>query len=115
MGMGSFFLQVTPEGLTNTLGSAASEVAEGAIEQAAVFAGNPAVLAGGVGLIIAAVLLILFLKRIIINSILGIILWAIIVYVFKLELPFVASLVVSLVFGLAGIGALLVLKFLAVF
>ena len=98
------FLDALPSQITNDLGST---VSEGAMQ----IAGHPLVLVGGIVLIIVTVLVILFLKRVILNSILGVIGWAIVVYVLKIELPFVASLVISIVFGLAGVGTLLVLKF----
>ena len=66
-------------------------------------------------LIIATVLIILFIKKVIINSILGLVGWAIVTYAFPLGLPFFPSLVVSVVFGLAGIGVMLLLKFFGLF
>ena len=105
------FLEILPE-IGKGIGEKAVE--EGSTQAAALLS-NPLVLVAGIVLIIAAVLIIVFLKRIILNSILGIIAWAVLTYVFKVELPFIASIAVSIVFGLAGIGAMLVLKFLGVF
>lgn len=67
----------------------------------------------GVLLIVAAVVVIHFVKKIIVNSILGVIAWAVLNYVVGIELPTIASFVVSAIFGLAGIGVLLILRFLA--
>lgn len=96
------------EALGSTTGNLGAEAANFLI-------GNPVALAGGIGLIIAAVVAFLFLKKIIINSILGIAAWVLLMYVFKIELPFIASLAVSIIFGLAGIGVMLVLRFFGLF
>jgi small-conductance mechanosensitive channel len=104
------FLDIpVPEELLNGLGEKAAENVGTAAMQ---LAGNPLVLVGGIVLVIAAVLVFLFLKRIIINSVLGIAAWAILTYVFQVQLPLIPSFAVSAIFGLAGIGAMLVLKFL---
>ncbi|MEM0359941.1 MAG: hypothetical protein QXK06_01210 [Candidatus Diapherotrites archaeon] len=100
------------------IGSAVGEVtkkgAEVAESQIAVLAGNPAILATAIALIIVTVLIIVFLKKIIINSILGLIAWALVFFVFQIEMPLIPSLVASIVFGLAGIGSVLLLKFFGV-
>ncbi|MDO8538423.1 MAG: hypothetical protein Q7S21_06060 [archaeon] len=75
---------------------------------------NPAALISGIVLIIAAVLIFWFLKNIVVHAVVGIIGWAIAVFVFHIELPFVLSLIVSLIFGLGGLGVLLLLKFLGI-
>ncbi len=64
----------------------------------------------GIVLIIATIFLIFFLKKFIMNTILGGIIWAIAIFVLKIELPFLPSLVVSLVIGPAGIGTMLLLN-----
>ena len=96
------------------LGEAAQTIGTQAVETAKLFAGNPSILAGGIVFIILGVLVIVFLKRIIINSVLGAIVWAALEYVFGVKLPFVASLAISIIFGLSGIGVLLVLRFFGV-
>jgi hypothetical protein len=58
---------------------------------------------------------VVLLKRIIENSVLGLIVWAVAKFVFGINLPFWTSLIVSAIFGLAGIGALLLLRFLGVY
>ena len=95
------------ENIPNALGE--STVA--AQSQALAFLGEPSILAAGIGLIIAAALVFFFLKKIVVNSILGVIAWLLLNFVFNVQLPFWASLVVSIIFGLAGIGVLLVLRF----
>jgi len=76
--------------------------------------GNLLWLGIGIALIIATVLLFLFVKKIIVNSVAGIALFLIIKYGFAVELPFIPSLVISIIFGPAGIGAMIVLKFFGV-
>lgn len=72
------------------------------------------VLAAGVVLIIAAVLVFLFIKKLIVNSILGVIAWAVLVFGLKIEMDLIVTLIVSAVFGLAGVGVILLLKFLGI-
>lgn len=83
-----------------------------AITQALV--GNLSLLAIAILLIIATILIIVFIKQIIINSVLGIIAWVIVVFVFHIQLNFWVSLIVSIIFGLAGIGVLLILAFFGI-
>jgi len=83
-------------------------------EQALSLVNDPTILIIAIVLIVATVLLIFFMKRIIINTVLGLIIWAVVTYIFKVNLPFIPSFVVSVVFGPAGIGVLLLLKFLGV-
>ncbi|MBI4043626.1 MAG: hypothetical protein HY393_02355 [Candidatus Diapherotrites archaeon] len=64
----------------------------------------------GIILILATILIVWFLKKFIVNTVLGLIAWGLAVFVFKISLPFYPSLAVSLLFGPAGIGVLLVLK-----
>ena len=93
------------------LGQKAAETGTAATETVYNFAGNPAVLVGGIILIILAVLVIFFLKRIIVNSVLGLAAWLLLVLLFEIKLPLIPSLVASIVFGLAGIGVMLLMKF----
>lgn len=76
--------------------------------------GDPSWFVVGIVLFIAAVLVLHFLKNIVVNAILGVIGWAILTYVFHVNLPLLASLVVSAVFGLAGLGVLVILAFLGI-
>jgi len=100
------------------LGEGAGQVAEkgaGVVSgQIANFVGDPKILLIGLGLVVLTVVIIFFLRKIIINSVLGIAAWAILVYVFEVDLPLFPSFVLSAVFGLAGIGCILVLKFLGI-
>ncbi|MCX8158233.1 MAG: hypothetical protein N3D73_01050 [Candidatus Diapherotrites archaeon] len=68
----------------------------------------------GILLIIIAIILIAYLKEIVINSILGLICWLILYFVFKIELQLIPTLVISIIFGLAGIGTILILKFFGI-
>lgn len=92
----------------------AAQSAEGIGNAAQALAGNWQILAAGIVFIAAAALIFMFLKKAVINSILGLIAFAILIFVFKINLPFLPTLVVSAVFGLAGIGVILLLKFLGV-
>ena len=76
---------------------------------------NPATIAIGIGLIVVTILVIVLFKQIIVNSVLGIIALAVLTLVFQVQLPFVPAIIASIVFGLAGIGAMLLLKFFGVF
>ena len=89
--------------ITNTAGNAVN-----------LLAGNFQLLAAGICLIIIAFILVLMVKRIIVNSILGLIAWALIVFVLKIDLQLIPTLVISVIFGLAGVGAVLLLKFFGI-
>ncbi len=114
MGLGFLQTQV-PENVLNGLGTGAVSAAEGAGNAALNLAGNPAILIGGIILIAGALVIFFFLKKIIVNSLLGVGAWVVLTYVFHVELPFIPSLAVSVIFGLAGIGAMLVLRFFGLF
>lgn len=90
----------------------AQETIATASEQAASLAGNPAILLAGIALIVVGIIILVFLKKIIINSLLGAIAWAIATYAFGIQLPFLPSLIASIIFGLPGIGTMLLLKFI---
>jgi len=76
---------------------------------------NPTILIAAVILIAVTIFLLLFLKKIIMNSVLGGILWAISVFVFNAQLPLIPSFVISVIFGPAGLGAMIILKFFGLF
>jgi uncharacterized membrane protein YjjB (DUF3815 family) len=76
--------------------------------------GNWEWLLAGLILVGIAVAVLHFLKNILVHSILGLIGWAIVVYVFNVSLPFWATLFASAVFGLAGLGVMLLLAFFGV-
>ena len=69
-------------------------------------------LAVGLVLVVGAIIVFFFLKNIVVNTILGIIGWGVFTYVFHINLPFWPSLIVSAIFGLAGLGGMVVLGFL---
>lgn len=76
--------------------------------------GNPWILVLAVLFIIGTALILFFLKKIVINSVLGIAAWLILHFVFGIQLTWWISLIIAVVFGLAGIGVLLVLTFLGI-
>lgn len=75
---------------------------------------HPYALIAGILFIGLAIFFLLKLKNIIINSVLGLVGWGLLTYVFHVQLPFWASLLISALFGLAGLGTLLVLGFLGI-
>lgn len=79
--------------------------------------GNITWLLIGLVLVIAAVLVFIFIKnigKIIVNSVLGVVAWGFAYYILGVKMDFLISLAVSVVFGLAGVGVMLMLKFLGV-
>ncbi len=76
--------------------------------------GNVSWLVIGIIFFVAAALVIHFLKNLVANAVLGVIGWALLTYVFHVSLPFYPSLFVSAIFGLAGLGAMVVLAFLGI-
>ncbi len=86
-------------------------------EQAAnvAMAMNPSVLIAGIILIIVSIIIFFVLKKMIEHAILGAISWAIAIFVFNIQLPLIPSLVISIVMGPAGLGAMLLMKFMGLF
>ncbi len=74
----------------------------------------PFIILAGIVLIVGTIIIIFFLRRIIMNSVLGLIFWAIVVYGLQIPLPFIPSLIISLILGPAGIGAMLILNALGI-
>ena len=101
----AMFLQIPAE-------QAAQGLAQNATVAAKLFAGNPGILAGGLVLVIAGILILLFLKRVIVNSILGAVVWLLFEFAFGIKLPFLLTLIITIIFGLTGIGVMLILRFL---
>lgn len=64
----------------------------------------------GIVLIVATIFILFFLKKIITNSITGLIVWGLAIYIFNIPLPFIPSLIISIVIGPAGIGAMILLQ-----
>ena len=79
-----------------------------------IIAFNPMYLVYGVVLIIITVILIKFLKNVIVNSIIGVVSLLFLYYVLKIKLPFLITLLITAVFGPAGLGVMLVLKFFGI-
>jgi len=101
-------------GLTELGQQAAETTGEETAKMASGIAGNMAMLLAGIVLIIITIVVILLAKRIIVNSVLGLIGWLVVKYVLQVSLPFWPSLVLSIIFGLAGLGAMLVLAFMGI-
>jgi len=74
---------------------------------------NPKILILGVILIGVTLLIMYFLKKFIINSIIGVI-GLFILTLIGIKLPFVITLIITAVFGLAGLGTVLILKFFGI-
>jgi uncharacterized membrane protein YgcG len=85
--------------------------AEEVVRKASEFVGDPTLLIAGIVLIVAALLVFFFLKKIIANTIAGLIVWAIVYFLFDVHLPVLPTLALTVVFGLGGIGSMLLLKF----
>jgi hypothetical protein len=75
---------------------------------------NPKFLLIGVGLIILAVIIIFILKNIILNSIVGVVAFLVCNFIFGIKLPFFLTIVASAIFGLFGVGIMLVLRYLGI-
>jgi len=94
--------------------TAATNTAKEVAAQAVPLAGNAWFIIIGIIFIIVAFAIFSLVKKLIINSILGLIAWAIVVFAFKLSIPFWPSLILSALFGLAGLGSILVLAVLGI-
>jgi Zn-dependent protease with chaperone function len=70
---------------------------------------SPIFLILGIALIAVTIFLLFFLKKIVMNSVLGAVIWFVSVFVFGVKLPLLPSFVISIIFGPAGIGTMLVL------
>lgn len=105
------FLEL-PANALNTLGESTAVAGGDAL---GAIASNPSLLVTGVILIIGAILILCFIKKIVVNSILGFVAWILfMVFVGVDPALTIPSLAVSVIFGLAGVGVLLVLKFFGV-
>ncbi|MCX8190097.1 MAG: hypothetical protein N3F05_02595 [Candidatus Diapherotrites archaeon] len=108
-------LSATVSNKAKDISEAGSLATQHLSEIAGSLAGKPEILAIGILLIVVAVAIIFFIKKVIINSLLGLIGWAILKFAVGIELPLIEGLIVSVIFGLAGLGAMLVLKFFGIF
>ncbi|MDD3084198.1 MAG: hypothetical protein PHP82_04195 [Candidatus ainarchaeum sp.] len=70
----------------------------------------PLLIIFGIILIAITIFIIFFLKKFIVNSVLGLAIWAVAVFILNIELPFIPSLVISIIIGPAGIGTMLLLN-----
>ena len=92
----------------------AGAAAGGAAEAAKSLAGNYWILIAAVALIVITVVMFFVLRQIVINSVLGFVVWGIIHFVFNIELPFWPALVSAAIGGPAGIATVLLLKFMGI-
>jgi hypothetical protein len=105
------FLELPPAAL-NTLGENTADIGGEAL---GAIASNPSLLVGGIVLIIGAILIFFFIKKIIVNTVLGFVAWILFMTFVGVDPGLtIPSLAVSVIFGLAGVGVLLVLKFFGV-
>lgn len=107
---GTLLFQNAVEG-AGTAGNAAAGAAADATQ---FLVGNWGLLAIGILLIIAAVIVLFLLKKIIINTVLGLVCWGIVYFLFSINLPLLPSFVLAVIFGPAGVGAMLVLRFMGI-
>lgn len=105
MALNSILLQA--QALLPDAGTAAGTVSNA-------ISGNISWLIVGIAFFIVAAMLFFYLKNLVVNTILGVLGWGVLTYIFHLQLPFWASLIVSAVFGLAGLGAIVILAFLGI-
>ncbi|MFH0906121.1 MAG: hypothetical protein V1824_02180 [archaeon] len=75
---------------------------------------HPLSLISGIILIIIAIIIIFFFGQFLINSIVGLIGFFICALI-GIKLPFIVTLIVTGIFGLAGLGVMLILKFFGIF
>lgn len=109
------FAEALPNVVGNELGSkVVNTVTNTATTEAVKLAGNPLFLVGGIALIVIALLIFLMLKKIILNTVLGIVGWVVVVLILKIELPWAVSFLISAVFGLGGLGTIMLLKFFGI-
>jgi len=65
-------------------------------------------------LVIVTVFLFFFLKKIIVNSVLGVVALLAANFIFNMQLPWLSSIVISIIFGPAGVGVMIVLRIFGV-
>jgi hypothetical protein len=96
------------------LNTAVTTAGNKAMDGASSLLHNPKALIIGIILIIAAVVILAVLKNILLNSIIGVAGFLICNYLLGISLPFSATIIVSAIFGAAGLGVILVLKFIGI-
>ncbi len=75
---------------------------------------NIFLLIGAILLIVITIAIAMFLKKIVINAILGGIAFILAYVVFGIQLPLIPGIIISLLFGPAGVGVMLLLKFFGI-
>ena len=76
--------------------------------------GNIGWLLLGIAFFLIAAAVVFFLKNIIVNTVLGLAGWGILTFFFHLQIPFWPSLIASAVFGLAGIGGMVIAAYFGI-
>ncbi len=66
----------------------------------------------GVVLVVVGIILLFLLKRVIENIVLGLIGWAVVQFVFGISLPPLQTFIAIVLFGLAGLGTMVVITLL---
>ena len=61
-------------------------------------------------LVIVSIFIFFFLKKIIVNSVLGIVALLAANFIFNMQLPWIPSIVISIIFGPAGVGVMIILR-----
>lgn len=74
---------------------------------------NPISLIVGIVFIIITILILIFFGQFIVNGIIGLVAFIILALI-GIKLPFVVTLIVSTIFGLGGLGVMLILKFFGI-
>lgn len=101
-----------PANALNTLGESTTGLGGEAVKT---IVNNPSFLVIGILLIAIAVVIFYFMKKIVVNTILGFIGWILLLVFVGIKASLIIpTLVVSVIFGLAGVGVLLLLMFLGV-
>lgn len=83
---------------------------EAATETTKTLVFNPIYLVYALGLIILTIIFIKVLKNVIVNSVVGVVGLLFFYYVLNIKLPFLITLIVTAIFGPAGLGVMLILK-----
>ncbi len=76
--------------------------------------GNIGWLLLGIAFFLIAAAIVFFLKNIIVNTVLGVVGWGILTFFFHLQIPFWPSLIASAVFGLAGLGGMVIAAYFGI-
>ena len=76
--------------------------------------GDPSTFLLGALFVIVALLVVFVVKRVLENLIIGVLGFLVIKFVLGVDIPLIPGLIVSLLFGLGGLGVLLILHFFGI-